>query len=398
MRLPVAFSPLADAVSSHFAEVLTPGQQRTLTAWVAGTLVARSSCLSTVVAALVVVLGAGHSDRVRQALQEWLYNGAERSSPGRVQVSPEGCFAPLLRFVLALWRSPTLALALDATTHTDQLTALVLSVLYRGRAIPIAWHIAVGQTPGGLLEPLLVVLDRVAPVTQQLELVTVAVDRGLWSPRLADRLQQWHWHPLMRVQQRTQVWLGPRRRVAAGSLVAGPGHAWVGRARVQKDPVKQRWQTVLVVWCVGHTEPWVVLSDLPPRDVGLGWYGLRMWIEAGFRDLKALGWQWERTRRRDPTRVSRHWLVLALATTWALALGTDPGAAASPGPTAPAGRRGSLSVFRLGCFRLLGLLLGTLPSASLALLPTPWPTLDSAALSITFWTNPEPRPPVNLPL
>jgi hypothetical protein len=39
-----------------------------------------------------------------------------------------------------------------------------------------------------------------------------------------------------------------------------------------------------------------------------------MWIEFGFRALKGLGWRWERTRRTDPDRVARHWLVLAVAT------------------------------------------------------------------------------------
>ena len=29
-----------------------------------------------------------------------------------------------------------------------------------------------------------------------------------------------------------------------------------------------------------------------------------------------MGWQWYRTRCLDPTRVDRHWLVLAVATLW----------------------------------------------------------------------------------
>jgi hypothetical protein len=49
---------------------------------------------------------------------------------------------------------------------------------------------------------------------------------------------------------------------------------------------------------------------------------LRMWIELGFRALKSLGWQWQRTRRSEPTRVARHWLVLAVATLWVLGCGT----------------------------------------------------------------------------
>ena len=54
----------------------------------------------------------------------------------------------------------------------------------------------------------------------------------------------------------------------------------------------------------------------------MSWYALRFWIELGFKAIKSLGWQWHKTRRTDPTRISRHWLVLSVATLLALAYGT----------------------------------------------------------------------------
>jgi hypothetical protein len=45
-------------------------------------------------------------------------------------------------------------------------------------------------------------------------------------------------------------------------------------------------------------------------------------MELGFRALKSLGWQWQQTRRDEPERVARHWLVLAVATLWVLGCGT----------------------------------------------------------------------------
>jgi hypothetical protein len=42
----------------------------------------------------------------------------------------------------------------------------------------------------------------------------------------------------------------------------------------------------------------------------------------GFKAIKSLGWHWDRTRRTDPSRVARHWLVLAVATIWTLATAT----------------------------------------------------------------------------
>ena len=46
---------------------------------------------------------------------------------------------------------------------------------------------------------------------------------------------------------------------------------------------------------------------------------MRFWIETGFNALKSVGWQWQKTRRTDPARVERHWLVLSVATLLTLA-------------------------------------------------------------------------------
>jgi hypothetical protein len=58
---------------------------------------------------------------------------------------------------------------------------------------------------------------------------------------------------------------------------------------------------------------------------------LRVWIELGCRALQSFGWHWERTRRSDPARVARHWLVLAVATLLSLAVGTRLEEAAQQG-------------------------------------------------------------------
>ncbi len=65
---------------------------------------------------------------------------------------------------------------------------------------------------------------------------------------------------------------------------------------------KRKHGTLIVVWTVGHIAPWVLLTDLAPDAVGVLWYGLRVWIELGFRVRKSLGWQWQQTHRRDPGR------------------------------------------------------------------------------------------------
>jgi len=58
--------------------------------------------------------------------------------------------ASLPRWLLSWWRGDSLPLAIDATPHGDRVTALVVSVLYRDSAIPVAWHILplIRRAPG----------------------------------------------------------------------------------------------------------------------------------------------------------------------------------------------------------------------------------------------------------
>ncbi len=63
-------------------------------------------------------------------------------------------FGPLLQWIQAWWPpdQPRLVLALDATTLKQRFTVLVISVVYRGCAIPVAWKV-VGALEKGAWEP-----------------------------------------------------------------------------------------------------------------------------------------------------------------------------------------------------------------------------------------------------
>jgi hypothetical protein len=412
MRSPREWYQLVELIAQHLPE-LRPAQQRGLAWWVYGAILAQSACQNAVSTALVT---RGRWQTIRQQLREWLYDGADRAdraAPCQTQVEIQGCFAPLLRWVLAWWQGSELALAIDATLHGDRVTALVISVLYRGCAIPVAWHILPANQPGAWLPAILALLERLAPAirprpearpglreaTGEGELtVLVLADRGLWSPRLWGRLRQLGWHPLVRIQAHSSFQPTGQGRQVARLLVPGPGHAWVGtglaftRARRQAG-------TLLVVWAADQEQPWVLLSDLAPSAVGVCWYGLRVWIELGFRACKGVGWQWQHTRRTDPTRVARHWLVLAVATLCTLAVGTraedadwlglpparlrraPPPRASSPHSPRPVPR--VLSVFGRGRSWLQRQLLRGPLWRRLWLAPEPWPS-PPATLAIRY--------------
>ena len=303
-----------------FLPHLRPAQQRGLGLWVEGLLVAGSSCEQAVLTALEPLGLPEHATRAR--LREFLCDGRDRAAPCAVDLEVEACFAPLLGWVLAWWTGEELPLAIDATSLRGRQVVLAISVLYRGSAIPVAWMVVPHHGKGAWLPHLERLLGLLAPAVPGGMTVLVLTDRGLWSPRLWRAITENGWHPLMRIRPDATFAPSGQRRQRACELIPGPGCCWVGEGVAYKHAAKRIAATLVVVWGQGQKDPWLLLTDLAPEAVDGAWYGLRVWIELGFRALKSLGWHWERTRRRDPLRVARHWLVLAVATLLSLAVGT----------------------------------------------------------------------------
>lgn len=351
-----AVSHVAELAEAHLPH-LRPAQQRGLALWVAGVLAAESGGEAAVLRRLETLGCAAHATRA--ALREWLYDGADRAAPCATSLDVEGCFAPLLAWVLAWWVGDTLPLAIDATSLRDRQVVLAISVLYRGTAIPVAWVVLPHKGKGLWMPHLERLLGLLAPAVPATMRVLVMTDRGLWSPRLWRAIRENGWHPLMRVRPDATCAPAGQRRQRARELIPGPGWCWVGAGVAYKHKAQRLEATLVVVWGHGQKEPWLLLTDLAPDAVDGSWYGLRAWIELGFRALKSFGWRWERTRRTDPVRIARHWLALAVATLLDLAVGTrledaaarglPPGRLRRPRTTHPrAARPRDRSVFARG--------------------------------------------------
>jgi hypothetical protein len=163
---------------------------------------------------------------------------------------------------------------------------------------------------------------------------------------------------------------------------------WRGQGTAFQKAGRQVECTLLALGEEGYTDPWLVLTDLPPAASDAGWYGLRAWIEQGFKITKRAGWQWHRTRMSDPDRAARLWLAVAVATLWLLSVGgaaeeTIPAStlldvpALCPGRlrTRRATRLRLVSVFRQGWVALLVALLRHEPLPPGRFIPEPWPAV-----------------------
>lgn len=368
-------------VAEHLP-VLSQPQARVLAMWSLGMVLAQACGLTAV--ALYLASGLGKKENtVRQQLREFYFEAKAKAGEQRQEVEVEACFDWLLKWVLEQWESQQLALALDATNLGQRFTVLCVSVLYRGCAIPVGWVI-LRQTKKEAWRPhwlrLLRRLHRVVP--RKMKIIVMA-DRGLYARWLFKRIRRVGWHPMLRVNVGGHFCPEGRNRFAPfKELVPKVGERWSGRGTAFKTPKARLSCTLLACWEEGHDDPWLLLTDLPPENADVAWYGLRSWIEQGFKLIKRGGWQWQKTRIESPERAARMWLAVAVATLWLVSVGgqVDQAIAQSTIPeliTVKLRRSGTrwraTGIFRRGAVLILMALLERLILPVGRFIPEAWP-------------------------
>ncbi len=302
MRRPPALYAIDPLLKAHLPEL--PGHLRAVLAlWVEGTLLALNGCQDTVTLALAHhSRGSANPHTLRRRQRELLYDNADRHPGGPrswglgQELEVDACFAPLLQWVRSWWvptggrelaREP-LVLAVDPTSKQDDLVALVISVVYRQHALPVAWHIVGAQAKESWIAHFCRLLRLLAPAVLATVPVHVLCDQGLCSRDLWAQIVALGWHPCLRYPP--HITFQPEGQTPRGAvrwLITGAGDLWVGTGRAfRAEPV----DSTLIVWqAYGQAQPWVLLTDTPVAQTEPTLYACRNWIEQGFRGLKTVG-------------------------------------------------------------------------------------------------------------
>lgn len=375
-------------IAKHFPGLGKP-MVMGLALWSLGMIVIRSCSLTA--------LADGWSCRlsqpfhtVRERLRDTYREQEAKAGKRRRHLEVATCWAPWLGWVLEEWSETHLAVALDATSLGQRFVVLAVSVLYRGCAVPVAWKILRAEPKHPWKSEWLALLKRFQDVVPGSWTVLVLTDRGLYAKWLFEAIQALGWHPLLRVNTGgTFRPVGWYHRRPFTDWVPTRGSRWQGRGTAFGTRKTRLECTLLAYWGEGHQDPWLILTDLPPEAAEACWYGLRAWIEQGFKKLKRGGWQWQYTRMVDPARADRLWLAMAIATWWLLAVGGEA-EAALPTATFPAvpdsprqqGRRWRLvGIFRHGWSLIVAALFDHQPLPLGHGCPEPWPTVSIAPIN-----------------
>jgi hypothetical protein len=279
---------------------------------IVGLLVEKTISLPLI--ALAIVSAAKAASRIRR-LRRFLANP---------HVCVRAYYDGLIRAALADWAGQRMELILDTTTVAGRLVILRVSLVYRGRAIPLAWQVYERKSVALPFKLYRELLGHVRTLLPPGVTVVLLGDRGFRAQALMRWCRSPHigWHFRLRLKANQLLTLSDGRTRHLSELGLKPGRKGflhdvrLGEGRYGPIHLALAWSEQ------PQAEAWYIASDEPTGDETLGEYGWRMAIEEELRDDKSGGFQLEATELDDAESLSRLLLVMSVAYLHLVSLGT----------------------------------------------------------------------------
>jgi len=281
----------------------------TLAAFISGIVASKSTQLPKVAAK--VPNGTKPESRVKR-FARWLDN--ER-------IVEEVYFLPYAEVLLAHLACETLVLVMDGSAVGCGCVALMIHVLYKGRALPLAWRVRQGPK-GHFPEDLHIALvELVRACLPEGTPVVLLGDGEFDGTTLQKTLHEAGWCYACRTAQSTVArWDGETFRLDTLGACSKPGTLIVlQEVQITRDaygPVM-----VLCCWAKGYQEPLYLVSNMDAAEEACRYYQKRFRIETFFSDQKSRGFHIHKSHMSDPQRLSRLLIAACLAYIWIVYLG-----------------------------------------------------------------------------
>jgi Transposase DDE domain len=294
-----------------------PGQPTGLVARHLATLAALISGIvggkSTQLPHIATKVPDGHKPESRiKRFARWLDN--ER-------ILEEIYFLPYAEILLAHLAFERLVLVMDGSVVGRGCVALMIHVIYKGRALPLAWRVRrgpKGHFPEDLHIALVALMRACLPEGTP---VVFLGDGEFDGTTLQATLNEAGWSYVCRTAQSTvATWAGETFRLDTLGACSKPGTLIeLKEVQITRDaygPVM-----VLSCWAKGYQEPLYLVSNMDAAEMACQYYQKRFRIETFFSDQKSRGFHIHKSHISDPQRLSRLLIAACLAYIWIIYLG-----------------------------------------------------------------------------
>ncbi len=306
--------------------------------------------------------GAAAQESVIARFRRWLKHDAH---------TLDAWFLPVAQAVLANLAHQPLVLIMDGSVVGRGCVALMLSVVYHGRALPLGWLVVQGNKghfPQALHCALVAQVQTILPSSAT---VILLGDGEFDGTELQATLRQLGWQYVCRTApQLCFTAYGLERHIrdlepARGAAVAVTP-AWMTREAY--GPI-----SLVAVWEAAYDAPIYLVTNMTDLDRAVHLYRQRAQIETFFSDQKSRGFHLHKSHLSDPARLNRFLIAACLAYLWIVYLGV---CALRDGWLQRLHRqdRCDLSLFRLGLRLLARCLKDQIPIPSGLLVPAILPS------------------------
>ena len=225
-------------------------------------------------------------------------------------------FLPYADVLLRHLALQTLVLVMDGSGVGRGCSALMIHVVYKGRALPLAWRVR--QAPKGHFpEDLhIAVVELIREVIPEGTQVVFVGDGEFDGTALQATLHEAGWSYACRTAMSTvATWEdAPFRLDALGACIQPGRLIELKEAYVTREaygPIM-----VLCCWAKGYREPLYLVSNLATAEEACRLYEKRFRIETFFSDQKSRGFHIHKSHISDPQRLSRLFIAACLADIW----------------------------------------------------------------------------------
>jgi len=168
-----------------------------------------------------VISRAQYAQSIVRRLSRWLDNN-------RIKVEP--LYGPLMQKALVGWVGKRVSVALDTSMLWNTSCLIRLSVISRGRAVPLGWRVLKHGSATVSLEMYKELLEEAKTRLPFASEVVFLADRGFADTQLMSQLRQLGWH--FRIRIKSNFWMHPSHLAAfqVGEIALKPGHmsCWQG--------------------------------------------------------------------------------------------------------------------------------------------------------------------------
>ena len=231
-------------------------------------------------------------------------------------------FLPYAELLLAHLALETLVLVMDGSGIGRGCVALMMHVIDKGRALPLAWHVRQGPKGHFPEELHIALVELIAACLPEGSRVVLLGDGEFDGIKLQETLNKAGWCYACRTAQSTvATWDGATFRLDTLGACSKPGTLIeLKEVQITRDaygPVM-----VLSCWAKGYHEPLYLVSNMETAEEACRYYQKRFRIETFFSDQKSRGFHIHKSHIADPQRLSRLLIAACLAYIWIVYLGS----------------------------------------------------------------------------